>query len=170
MFILLGICMMQNTPSMYKYYFQRVSPTYAKNWVLHSPVHQSKVASKSFSNPPATVHIVSGYAGSREHFNGFSDYMCDWSVWRQAEHYGYGHMTYNFTHLRFRFLYADDGEVHKVSLKDLNCWLNLWQLLFCLALGIADHKGPAICFAAIISSCNFYCFVKSLWSRLYRFS
>jgi hypothetical protein len=35
---------------------------------------------------------------------------------RQAEHYGYGHMTYNTTHLRFRYMYSDDDAVHQVGL------------------------------------------------------
>jgi hypothetical protein len=34
---------------------------------------------------------------------------------RQAEHYGYGHMTYNTTHLRFRYMYSDDDAVHQVG-------------------------------------------------------
>jgi len=34
-------------------------------------------------------------------------------VWRQAEHYGYAHMTYNSTHVHFQYIYADDNTVHK---------------------------------------------------------
>jgi hypothetical protein len=50
-----------------------------------SPVYQGQVTSKSFENPPSTVHIISGYAGSRESFNGFSDDATEpWSVWRQV--------------------------------------------------------------------------------------
>lgn len=34
-------------------------------------------------------------------------------MWRQAEHYGYAHMTYNSTHVHFQYIYADDNTVHK---------------------------------------------------------
>jgi len=78
------------------------------------PLYQSQITSKDFTNPPSTVHIISGYAGCREGFNGFSnDTQFPWTVWRQAEHYGYGHMTYNSTHVHFQYLYADDDKVHK---------------------------------------------------------
>eukprot|EP01090_Pellita_catalonica_P009162 TRINITY_DN20223_c0_g1_i1.p1 TRINITY_DN20223_c0_g1~~TRINITY_DN20223_c0_g1_i1.p1 ORF type:complete len:390 (-),score=36.77 TRINITY_DN20223_c0_g1_i1:148-1317(-) len=77
------------------------------------PVSDGKVVTPSFINPRSTAYMISGYAGCREGFNGFSpEFAPPWSAWRQAEEYGYGILSvHNASHLHFEWIYAARSEV-----------------------------------------------------------
>ncbi|KAL6056776.1 Purple acid phosphatase [Balamuthia mandrillaris] len=79
------------------------------------PVYNSRVTSLSWHNAPSTIHLISGYAGCREGFNGFDESIKpDWSAWRQDTHFGFSNMTiFNHTHLSFTYLYADNSSFQK---------------------------------------------------------
>lgn len=83
--------------------YERLWPVYDNN-VLNG-------TSAPYSNPGATVHIVSGAAGCKEHHDAYAGPRGPWSAFR-GEEYGYGRLTIaNRTHLLWEQLEDTNGTV-----------------------------------------------------------
>lgn len=83
---------------------------YERTW----PVFNNQVKNGTeapYTNPGATVHIVSGNAGNREHLDTFRNETMAWSAVRSST-YGYGKLrAVNGTHLQWRQLEAVSGKL-----------------------------------------------------------
>jgi hypothetical protein len=84
--------------------------SYERTW----PVFDNRVMNGSISplvNPGASVHVITGNAGCREHHDTFHGPRGNWSAIR-SETYGYGKLqVFNESHLRWRQFDVDTNSV-----------------------------------------------------------
>ena len=85
--------------------YERLWPTY------DSIVHNGSSPGKPYTNPGATVHVVTGAAGCREGHDSYHGPRGPWSAMR-SDAYGYGKLFLaNGTHLRWEQLEDTAGKV-----------------------------------------------------------
>lgn len=77
-------------------------------------VAQYRNSANVYVRPPRTVMIVQGTAGIFMFTETFVQPQPKWSAYRGASDFGFGRMTFNFTHMHYEYVGTYEFEQNKV--------------------------------------------------------